>query len=64
MGRVRIAVLVMTDSLLSRVIDANGTVVVEYTYDAWGKVLNVTGDENLKDTLGEIQPFRGGMSMM
>ena len=47
----------MPDSLLSRVIDANGTVVVEYTYDAWGKVLNVTGDENLKDTLGEIQPF-------
>ena len=54
----------MPDSLLSRVIDANGTVVVEYTYDAWGKMLNVTGDENLKDTLGEIQPFRGGMSMM
>ena len=51
MGRVRIAVLVMPDSLLSRVIDANGTVVVEYTYDAWGKMLNVTGDENLKDVI-------------
>ena len=30
-----------------QIIDANGTVVVEYTYDAWGKVLNVTGDDNL-----------------
>ena len=38
-------VIVIPDSLLSRVIDANGTVVVEYTYDAWGKVLNVTGDD-------------------
>ena len=41
-----------------QIIDANGAVVVEYTYDAWGKVLNVTGDEILKDTLGKIQPFR------
>ena len=51
-------VIVIPDSLLSRVIDANGTVVVEYTYDEWGKVLNVTGDDILKDTLGKIQPFR------
>ena len=43
---------------ICQIIDANGAVVVEYTYDAWGKVLNVTGDENLIDTLGEIQPFR------
>ena len=43
---------------ICQIIDANGTVVVEYTYDAWGKVLNVTGDANLKDTLGKIQPFR------
>ena len=41
-----------------QIIDANGTVVVEYTYDAWGKVLNVTGDDNLKNTLGKVQPFR------
>ena len=43
---------------ICQIIDANGTVVVEYTYDAWGKVLNVTGDDNLKNTLGKIQPFR------
>ena len=41
-----------------QIIDANGAVVVEYTYDAWGEMLNVTGDENLIDTLGKIQPFR------
>ena len=39
-----------------QIIDANGAVVVEYTYDAWGKVLNVTG--SMADTLGKIQPFR------
>ena len=43
-------VIVIPDSLLSRVIDANGTVVVEYTYDAWGKVLNVTGDDMMPAT--------------
>lgn len=26
---------------ICQIVDANGTVVVEYTYDAWGKVLNV-----------------------
>ena len=39
-----------------QIVDANGAVVVEYTYDAWGKVLNVTG--SMADSLGEIQPFR------
>ena len=39
-----------------QIIDANGAVVVEYTYDAGGKVLNVTG--SMAGTLGEIQPFR------
>ena len=39
-----------------QIIDANGAVVVEYTYDAWGKVLNVTG--SMAGTLGKIQPFR------
>ena len=39
-----------------QIVDANGAVVVEYTYDAWGKVLNVTG--SMADTLGKIQPFR------
>ena len=41
---------------ICQIIDANGAVVVEYTYDAWGKVLNVTG--SMADSLGEIQPFR------
>ena len=39
-----------------QIVDANGAVVVEYTYDVWGKVLNVTG--SMAGTLGEIQPFR------
>ena len=41
---------------ICQIIDANGAVVVEYTYDAWGKVLNVTG--SMAGTLGKIQPFR------
>ena len=39
-----------------QIIDANGTVVVEYTYDAWGKVMDVTG--TMAGSLGAIQPFR------
>ena len=39
-----------------QIIDANGTVVVEYTYDAWGKVMDVTG--TMAGSLGTIQPFR------
>ena len=37
-------------------IDANGSYVVEYTYDSWGKLLSKTG--TLADTLGTINPFR------
>ena len=33
-----------------------GTVVVEYTYDAWGKVLSITG--LYADTLGQNNPIR------
>ena len=36
--------------------DANGNVVVEYTYDAWGKPLTTTG--SLGDTVGEKNPYR------
>ena len=36
--------------------NSNGTVVVEYTYDAWGKVLDVAG--TMAGSLGTIQPFR------
>ena len=38
------------------IIDSNGTEVVKYTYDAWGKILSTTG--SLAATLGTIQPFR------
>lgn len=36
--------------------NTNGTCVVTYAYDAWGKVLSVTG--SLASTVGAINPFR------
>ena len=36
--------------------NANGNVVVEYTYDAWGKPLTTTG--SLAGTVGEKNPYR------
>ena len=39
-----------------KLIDASGATVVEYTYDTWGKKVNVTG--SLAGTLGTLQPFR------
>ena len=36
--------------------DANGNRVVEYTYDAWGKLISTTG--TLASTLGANNPFR------
>lgn len=36
--------------------DASGKVVVEYTYDAWGKPLTTTG--SLANTVGEKNPYR------
>ncbi len=36
--------------------DGNTNVVVEYTYDSWGKIISTTG--SLKDTLGKANPFR------
>lgn len=36
--------------------NASGQIVVTYSYDAWGKVLNVGG--SLWDTLGAKNPFR------
>nr|MBQ4456364.1 peptidoglycan-binding protein [Clostridia bacterium] len=38
------------------IVDSNGTEVVKYTYDAWGRVLSTTG--SLASTLGTVQPFR------
>ncbi len=37
-------------------VDSNGTKMVSYTYDAWGKPIGKTG--TLASTLGTIQPFR------
>ena len=34
----------------------DGTIVVEYTYDAWGKILSCTG--SMAETLGKKNPFR------
>ena len=39
-----------------KLIDGSGATVVEYLYDTWGKLLEITG--TLKDTLGTNQPFR------
>jgi RHS repeat-associated protein len=36
--------------------NASGTKVVEYTYDAWGKVLTTTG--SLASTIGATNPYR------
>lgn len=36
--------------------DMNGNVVVEYTYDAWGRILERTG--SMADTVGKANPFR------
>ena len=37
-------------------VDADGTQVVTYTYDAWGNPLSVTGSKS--HTIGEDNPFR------
>ena len=36
--------------------NANGTLVVSYSYDTWGNILSATG--TLASTVGEINPFR------
>ena len=36
--------------------DGSGTRVVEYTYDAWGKLISTSG--TLASTLGADNPFR------
>ena len=38
------------------IIDTDGNVVVEYKYDAWGKLLSTTG--SLAGTLGNLNPLR------
>ena len=39
-----------------RIMNANGVEVVSYAYDAWGKVLSVSG--SLSSTVGAVNPFR------
>ncbi len=38
------------------ILDTDGNVVVEYTYDSWGKQVSVTGE--LANTIGQINPLR------
>ena len=38
------------------IVDENGTTVVKYIYDAWGKPTSVTG--TMASTIGEINPLR------
>ena len=38
------------------ILDSNGTAVVQYKYDAWGKPISKTG--SMVSTLGKINPFR------
>nr|WP_319489339.1 RHS repeat-associated core domain-containing protein [uncultured Caproiciproducens sp.] len=38
------------------IVDVNVNLVVEYAYDAWGKLLSTTG--SLADTVGQKNPFR------
>ena len=38
------------------IIDTTGAAVVSYSYDAWGKVLNISG--SLANTLGQDNPYR------
>ena len=38
------------------ILNKTGTVVVEYTYDAWGNIISTTG--SMASTLGEINPLR------
>lgn len=41
---------------VTKVIDGSGTVVVQYVYDTWGKVLSTTG--SLASTVGAKNPIR------
>ena len=38
------------------ILNSSGTAVVQYTYDAWGKVLSITG--SMASTLGTLNPLR------
>ena len=38
------------------IVDSNGTEAVKYSYDAWGKVMSISGSKG--GTLGKANPFR------
>ncbi len=39
-----------------RILDDTGAVVVEYTYDTWGKIFSITGSQ--ASTVGALNPYR------
>ena len=39
------------------ILDTDGNIVVQYTYDAWGNILTTTG--TLANTLGTLNPEPG-----
>ena len=39
-----------------RIVNASGTIVTEYTYDAWGNIISISG--YLATTVGRFNPFR------
>lgn len=41
---------------ITGILDSNGTQVVTYTYDTWGKLTSITG--SLASTVGEKNPYR------
>ena len=41
---------------VTAIVDTSGNPVVQYSYDAWGKILSVTG--SMANTLGAQNPFR------
>ena len=41
---------------ITGLVDANGTAVVNYFYESWGRMLNITG--SLSASLGKDNPYR------
>ena len=37
-------------------LEENGTVVVNYSYDTWGNIVSIAG--SLKDSVGKKNPYR------
>ena len=41
---------------ITRLVDANGVAVVNYRYDSWGRMLDITG--SMAESLGKDNPYR------